>query len=197
MEFTTGTKPERGKVAYYSFDETEGASLNNEFGTAAVAKNFTPEWVTGVRNNAVNFNTVNASFVQEHYDALELGNESFSIECWFKSAGGSVDWYLLHKGSHADNSYEGATGRWFGIQYQKNSKNDRLTWAIDDNVTKTDVNVTGATAKFFNDEWVHLVCVRNVDAKELRMYANGSLVASGADKTGNIGTVERMADWKL
>ena len=191
--FTTGTKPERGKVAYYSFDETEGASLNNEFGTAAVAKNFTPEWVTGVRNNAVNFNTVNASFVQEHYDALELGNESFSIECWFKSAGGSVDWYLLHKGSHADNSYEGATGRWFGIQYQKNSKNDRLTWAIDDNVTKTDVNVTGATAKFFNDEWVHLVCVRNVDAKELRMYANGSLVASGADKTGNIGTVERMA----
>ena len=25
------------------------------------------------------------------------------------------------------------------------------------------------------------------------MYANGSLVASGADKTGNIGTVERMA----
>lgn len=36
--FTTGTKPERGKVAYYSFDETEGASLNNEFGTAAVAK---------------------------------------------------------------------------------------------------------------------------------------------------------------
>ena len=67
-----------------------------------------------------------------------------------------------------------------------------MTWAIDDNVTKTDVNVTGATAKFFNDEWVHLVCVRNVDAKELRMYANGSLVASGADKTGNIGTVERM-----
>ena len=122
-----------------------------------------------------------------------MGNESFSIELWFKSAGGSVDWYLLHKGSHATNSYEGATGKWFGIQYQKNSKNDRLTWAVDDDVTKTDINVTGATTKYFNNEWVHLVCVRDVEEKQLKMYANGILVASGADKTGDIGTIERMA----
>lgn len=191
--FTTGTKPERGKVAYYSFDETEGTILENAYGEGAIAKDFTPSWVEGIRNNAVQFNTANAAFVQEHYDALTLGDESFSIELWFKSAGGSVDWYLLHKGSHAANSYEGATGRWFGIQYQKNSKNDRLTWAIDDDVTKTDINVTGATAKYFNDEWVHLVCVRDVEEKQLRMYANGTLVASGADKTGDIGTIEKMA----
>ena len=125
---------------------------------------------------------------------MTLGNESFSIELWFKSAGGSVDWYLLHKGSHATNSYEGATGKWFGIQYQKNSKNDRLTWAIDDNVTKTDINVTGATTKYFNNEWVHLVCVRDVEEKQLKMYANGILVASGADKTGDIGTIERSGN---
>ena len=140
-----------------------------------------------------NTDKANAAFVQEHYDALTLGNESFSIELWFKSAGGSVDWYLLHKGSHATNSYEGATGKWFGIQYQKNSKNDRLTWAVDDDVTKTDINVTGATTKYFNNEWVHLVCVRDVEEKQLKMYANGILVASGADKTGDIGTIERMA----
>lgn len=191
--FTTGTKAERNKVAYYSFDETEGTSLNNEFGAAATAKDFTPEWVKGVRNNAVDFNATNASFVQEHYDALELGNKSFTIELWFKSAGGSVDWYLLHKGSHATTSYDGATGRWFGIQYQKNSKNDRLTWAIDDNVTKTDINANSATANYFKNEWIHLVCIRDVEKKELRMYANGKLIASGTDKTGNIGTVEKMA----
>lgn len=191
--FTTGTKPERGKVAYYSFNETEGTILENMYGENATAKDFTPLWVKGIQNNAAQFDKANAAFVQEHYDALTLGNESFSIELWFKSAGGSVDWYLLHKGSHATNSYEGATGKWFGIQYQKNSKNDRLTWAIDDNVTKTDINVTGATTKYFNNEWVHLVCVRDVEEKQLKMYANGILVASGADKTGDIGTIERMA----
>lgn len=191
--FTTGTKPERGKVAYYSFDETEGTILENTYGEDAVAKDFTPSWIEGIRNNAAQFNTANAAFVQEHYEALGLGNESFSIELWFKSAGGSVDWYLIHKGSHATTSYEGATGKWFGIQYQKNSKNDRLTWAIDDDVTKTDINVTGATAKYFTNEWVHLVCVRDVEEKQLKMYANGVLVASGADKTGDIGTIEKMA----
>lgn len=191
--FTTGTKPERGKVAYYSFNETEGTILENMYGENATAKDFTPLWVKGIQNNAAQFDKANAAFVQEHYDALTLGNESFSIELWFKSAGGSVDWYLLHKGSHATNSYEGATGKWFGIQYQKNSKNDRLTWAVDDDVTKTDINVTGATAKYFNNEWVHLVCVRDVEEKQLKMYANGVLVASGADKTGDIGTIERMA----
>lgn len=191
--FTTGTEPERGKVAYYSFNETEGTVLENAYGEDATAKDFTPSWVEGIRNNAVQFNMANAAFVQEHYDALTLGSESFSIELWFKSAGGSVDWYLIHKGSHATTSYEGATGKWFGIQYQKNSKNDRLTWAIDDNVTKTDVNATGATAKFFTNEWVHLVCVRDVEDKQLKMYANGVLIVSGADKTGDIGTIEKMA----
>lgn len=191
--FTTGTKPERGKVAYYSFNETEGTVLENVYGEDATAKDFTPSWVKGIRNNAVQFNTANAAFVQEHYEALTLGSESFSIELWFKSAGGSVDWYLIHKGSHATTSYEGATGKWFGIQYQKNTKNDRLTWAIDDNVTKTDINVTGATAKLFTNEWVHLVCVRDVEDKQLKMYANGVLVTSGADKTGDIGTIEKMA----
>lgn len=191
--FTTGTKPERGKVAYYSFNETEGTVLENAYGEDAAAKDFTPLWVKGIKDNAVQFSTANAAFVQEHYEALTLGKESFSIELWFKSAGGSVDWYLIHKGSHATTSYQGATGKWFGIQYQKNSKNDRLTWAIDDNVTKTDVNATGATAKFFTNEWVHLVCVRDIEDKQLKMYANGVLIASGADKTGDIGTIERMA----
>lgn len=192
--FTTGTKPERAKVAYYSFNETGGTTLSNAYGSAATAKDFTPAWVEGIQNNAVQFNTANGGFVQEHYDALSLGNTSFTIELWFKASNtGTVDWYLLHKGSHATTSYEGATGRWFGIQYQKKDKNDRLTWGIDDDKTKSDLNVTGATAQFFNNKWVHLVCIRDVEAKQLRIYANGVLAASGADKTGDIATIEKMA----
>lgn len=191
--FTTGIKPERTKVAYYSFDETEGTILANEYGANATAKDFTPTWVSGKHNNAVQFSTADGAFVQEHYDDLTLGDESFTVELWFKSSGGSVDWYLLHKGSHATTSYEGATGKWFGIQYNKKDKNDRLTWGIDDNVTKTDLNITGATAKYFTNEWVHLVCTRDVETKELKMYANGVLAATTADKTGDIGTIEKMA----
>ena len=191
--FSTYQKPIRTKVAYYSFDESDGSTLANVYGPDAFAKDYTPTWINGIKGNAANFNTPNAAFVQEHYDDLTLGNESFSIEFWFKAEGGTVDWYLLHKGSHATTSYEGATGKWFGIQYQKNTKNDRLTWAIDDDKTKTDLNATSATSNYFNNEWVHLVCVRDVENKELKMYVNGALIGTATDKTGDIGNIENMA----
>lgn len=191
--FTSGVKPQRDKVAYYTFDQAEGSSLENEIGPNAVAKDFSPVWVEGKIENAVNFSgETGSAFVQEHYDDIALGSESFSVEFWFKSAGGSVDWYLIHKGSHAKTSYDGATGRWFGVQYQKNTKNDRLTWAIDDDVTKSDINATSGS-QYFNNEWVHVICIRDVEEKKLRLYINGKLAVSGDDKTGDIGTIEKMA----
>lgn len=194
--FTTGVEPVREKVAYYSFNETEGNTLANTYSEenqqTAEAKNFSPVWVEGKKGNAVNFATENAAFVQQHYEDITLGDESFSVEFWFKSAGGSgKDWYLLHKGSHATDSYAGATGKWFGIQYNTTGKNNRLTWGIDDNVTKTVVDVT--PTNYFKDEWMHLVAVRDVEAKKLYLYLNGELAGSTDDKTGDIGEEENMA----
>lgn len=189
--FTSGMKPEREKAAYWAFDEETGTVAENGVYGYATAKNFTPQWSDGKVNNAVTLpaSPTNAHFVQNHYDAISLGNESFSVEMWFKSAGGNVDWYLIHKGSHVKNTSTGTTGKWFGIQYNKTGSNNRLTWAIDDDVVKSDVNVTPG-ADFFNNQWHHLVAIRDVEEKLLKIYLNGVLKTTKADGTGNIAQTE-------
>jgi hypothetical protein len=190
--FTTGNKPEREKVAYWKFDETEGLSATNEVQGYATAQNFTPTWNAGKIDNCVTIPSAptNAAFVQGHYDAISLGNESFSLEMWFKSSGGAFDWYLIHKGSHALNSSTGATGKWFGIQYNKTGSNDRLTWGIDDNITKTDLSITGST--YFDNQWHHLVAIRDIESDMIKLYVDGALKGSKADGTGNIAQTESI-----
>ena len=89
------------------------------------------------------------------------------------------------------NTTTGATGKWFGIQYIKSSSSDRLTWAIDDDVTKTDLNVTPGST-YFNNAWHHLVAIRDVEADQLRIYIDGVLKGSKTDGTGNIAQVENL-----
>ena len=190
--FTSGSKPEREKVAYWPLNESSGNSAVNDVMGYATAKDFTPEWMTGKIGNCVNFPGIaSAGFVQDHYDAISLGNESFTIELWFKSSGGSVDHYLIHKGSHTKNTSTGNTGKWFGVQYQKNSKNDRLTWGVDDDVTKSVADVSSAST-YFNNEWTHLVCIRDVEKKKLRVYINGALKQESTDNTGDIAETESI-----
>ena len=124
---------------------------------------------------------------QSHYDALSMGTGSFSIALWFKSAGAdNIDWYLFHKGSHTANASIGATGKWIGIQY----KNNNLTFGIDDNVTKTNLDV--AASDYFDNEWHFLTCVRDSVNRQIIMYIDGEVVGSKADGTGNIFETEDM-----
>jgi pectate lyase len=191
--FTTGYRPPKEKVAYFSFDETSGNTAENEIEGYASAVGFTPQWAAGKVNNGLQFSgsPTSAAMVQPHYDAILLGNESFSVELWFKSAGGAVDWYLIHKGSHVRNTTTGSTGKWFGLQYNKTGSNDRFTWAIDDDAVKTDINVTPGSA-LFNNQWQHVVAIRDVEQKQIRIYVNGVMRASKADGTADIGQTENL-----
>jgi len=192
--FTTGYRPPKEKVAYFALDETEGSKAVNEIEGEATAQNFAPVWQAGKIGNGVLMNATpaNAALVQPHYDAILLDNESFSVEMWFKSAGGSVDWYLIHKGSHVKNTTTGATGKWFGIQYNKTGSNDRLTWAYDDDITKTDINATPGSA-YFDNKWHHLVAVRDLEMKQARIYLDGVLKGTKADATATgIGQTENL-----
>lgn len=191
--FTTGYRPPKEKAAYFSMDEIAGNTAENEVEGYASAVGFTPQWVTGKLNNGLQFtgSPTSAAMVQPHYDAILLGNTSFSIELWFKSAGGAVDWYLIHKGSHVKNTTTGSTGKWYGLQYNKTGSNDRFTWAIDDDIVKTDINVTPGSA-LFNNQWQHVVAIRDVEQKQIRIYVNGVLRASKADGTGDIGQTENL-----
>ena len=110
-----------------------------------------------------------------------MGNNPFTIECWFKSNGGSsVDWYIFHKGSHKKDTSTGASGKWIGLQY----KNKKLVFAIDDDITKSNVDIAGAS--YFNGEWTHLAAVRDRNTQTLKLYINGELAGEASDNTGDI-----------
>jgi pectate lyase len=181
--FKTGIPIQREMVLHLPFNESSGNSAVDLIDDRiAVSQGFTPEWVSGRYENAVRFSGTPADSHMQlpHTDALLLDQMSFTISLWYKSTGGT-DVYLLHKGSHAKNTSTGATGRWFGIQY----KNSKLTFAVDDDVTKTNIDVT-MNAKFDN-EWHHLACVRDVENKKILMYADGVLAGEKTDATGPIG----------
>lgn len=176
-------------IASFAFDETSGENAVNSISGNAVAVNFTPEWITGVKGNAIHFpaSPADRRMAQAHYDELSLGKEDFTVSLWFRSKGGNgVDWYLFHKGSHKKDDANGHTGKWVGLQY----KNEKLTFGIDDDVTKSNIDV--AASDYFNNQWTNVICVRDTESKMLQIYINGVLAGETTDNTGDISEKEDL-----
>ena len=176
-------------LAVFNFDNVGGSMIANDVYGGAIPVNFVPAQIEGQIGQAISFpaTPTDRRLEQEHYDQLSLGTKDFSIELWFRSEGGaSTDWYLLHKGSHKKDVATGASGKWFGVQY----KNGKLTFAIDDDITKSNVDV--AATEYFDNAWHHLVCVRDTDEKLLKMYADGILIGQAQDNTGDISEIEKF-----
>lgn len=191
--FTSGSMLTHNKVAYWPFDGNITNQSNDD--VATTANDYTPTFVTGRINDAINFNgqATAEALVQPNYDEINIGSGPFSVEFWFQSTAPSsdIDWYLIHKGKHTADSSTGALGKWWGLQFQKNSKNDRLTWAIDDNVTKTSLDIEPGST-YFTGNWNHVVCIRDSVNKKIMVYINGVLAGSTTDATGDIAETENL-----
>jgi len=88
--------------------------------------------------------------------------------------------YILCKGSMTKNTTTGATGRRFNVEIKSN----QLRFAIDNDVTKTELNSTLAATSYFNSTWVNVVIIRDITAAKMRIYTNGVLTGEKADATG-------------
>ncbi len=163
------------RVAYYPFEEV-GATVENKVeGVATVFG--APTTVEGKKGNAINFDGISDYLSQTAYDKIQLGDESFTIEFWFKSTDDAA--YILHKGSIKADAASGTTGHWFGIEL----KNGALNFAVDDNETKSGIKSENAS-KYFDGNWHYMVCVRDRMAKQIRMYVDAELIGEIADNTG-------------
>lgn len=181
--FTTGKKTTREMILYLPFDETSGLTASDiTRDISATARNFTPFWTTGMKGNCLytSGNPDNSHLKIAHYPDLYSDKESFTISLWFKSPGGNPDSYLFHKGMH--DTTNGGLGKWIGIQY----KGTTLTFAIDDNVVKTALNISGA-GKWFDNQWHHIACVRDIENDRLLVYIDGVKQGEITDNTGGIG----------
>ncbi len=148
--------------------------------------------VAGKANNAIDFSTSanNKSMVNiPNQDYLLFDKNSFTVSFWMKAApallpsSSATSIYVLCKGSFTKNTTTGATGRRYNVEI----KGGLLRFAIDDDKTKKEV--TTAAAKYFTDEWVNVVIMRDIPAHKIRIYTNGVFSAE-LDETAVIGISE-------
>ncbi|MBC7914375.1 MAG: hypothetical protein H7Y07_09660, partial [Pyrinomonadaceae bacterium] len=182
-----------GIIGDWRFDETIGtvaADSSSYRNDAEVSDVPDYNWEAGKINNGINLETMTAAsgVLVPHQDHLLLDKSSFSFSLWVKGPPQSiVSKYLFHKGTFTKNVATGATGKWFGIEL----KDGNLIFAVDDDVIKTSATTSNST--FFNNNWNHLVVVRDVTAKKLRIYSNGALMVEATDNTiGGIGGDEPL-----
>ncbi|QNH63384.1 LamG-like jellyroll fold domain-containing protein [Hymenobacter sediminicola] len=188
--FRTGNP--KGLVAHYQLDETTGtlapdASLYQHPGTLTGLTG--SQWLPAGRfGGSLAFGTPasTGAIVVPDAPQLRFDQNSFTVSLWVKipantyTSSTAKDTYLFHKGT-----FEAGTGKWYGLQL----RDGVLTFSIDDGTTKTDaaVRVSAAPYTFFNDQWQHVVAIRDVSTKQLRLYVNGTLAATKAYTTGTIG----------
>ena len=167
-------------LAYYPFEivgDTTPNSINSQF--AKEDNSSTGEAVEGKVGNALSLKGKSV-YVQEPYDLLNVGGDSFSVEFWMNSSNKS-DTYLLFMGSISRSAT--TSGNWWGFEH-KNS--DSFRFAVDDDVTKTTLSIEDASTRLFDGNWHHVVGVRDVAAKTLFLYIDGELMESVQDATGPI-----------
>lgn len=167
-------------VGYFPFETVGETTPNLVGGEAKAPDSKIGEAVVGKIGNALRLDGSNR-YVQNDYELIDFGDKSFTIELWMNSTTTS-NCYLLNKGviSPSDGS-----GNWYGIEYKENKGTKELRFAVDDNINKKQIEVTGAE-KYFDGEWHHIVAARDAVARRLFLYVDGELVAEDDDPTISI-----------
>ncbi|MDE7147957.1 MAG: Por secretion system protein, partial [Duncaniella sp.] len=99
-------------VAHYPFEKVGETTPNSILGEIATANGGNGEAVEGKRGNALSLNGSNR-YVQEGYDLIDFGSNSFTIELWMNSTAADKNCYLLNKGVISPNN---GSGNWYGIE---------------------------------------------------------------------------------
>lgn len=164
--------------------------------------------VPGKENNAINLATApNNMYITSipDQDHIRFDRNSFTVSFWMKAppsmipTSSATSLYVLCKGSFTKNNTTGATGKRFNVEI----KGGQLRFAIDDDVTKKEI--TSSIAKYFTDNWVHVVIMRDIVSHKMRIYTDGVLITEGDETAvtgigeasdliiGNIGELEFKA----
>lgn len=155
-------------LAYFPMDEViEGtATPNRVYGQAEVVGEYGILPVDGKNSGAIQLDGSNY-LAQPIYDKINMGEGSFTIETWVNTT--DQDGYVFCLGSHNRTNVEGGTGNWIGLEIK-----DGTIFAIDDDVTKTDIKGT----EINDGEWHHVACVRDFAAKTIKLYIDGEEVVA-------------------
>jgi hypothetical protein len=177
-EFLQGTNPRDnlvfGDVGNWSFDEGSGTiagDLSGNDHTGYLVNG--PTWVDGRLGKALLFDE---SLEQRVFigdsPALNMGSTSFSIVFWLKY-NTCLDTDVLRKGSTT------TANDWYKIEVINNKIGFNLN---------TDLNTASLTAPSSNndDAWHHVAAIRDIENNLMRLYIDGTQVASRRNPPGSV-----------
>lgn len=186
-------------ISHWTLDETTGTKVTDSktgatgdvMGTAA---NWS--WGTGIKNNALDFtnsDTTNIAIIEdsEALAPINFANDAFSVSLWVKCSQDALDGVLGESPEQmffmkGDNGTDGPNGN--GMRYAMSSKDGKIYFAVDDNVTKSQLSALPEDFVWPADEWANLVGIRTMgtledDVFELHLYLNGELIKTQDDAT--------------
>jgi hypothetical protein len=177
-EFLQGTNPRDnlvfGDVGNWSFDEGSGTiagDLSGNDHTGYLVNG--PTWVDGRLGKALLFDE---SLEQRVFigdsPTLNMGSTSFSIVFWLKY-NTCLDTDVLRKGSTT------TANDWYKIEVINNKIGFNLN---------TDLNTASLTAPSSNndDAWHHVAAIRDTENNLMRLYIDGTQVASRRNPPGSV-----------
>jgi hypothetical protein len=113
---------------------------------------------------------------------FDLGNESFSVECWFKTSKVVYN-KLVGTRETIRPQYTSKKGWALGLS----KGNGSIMFVVNDNKNKSScVKASITESSWDGDVLNYLVGVRDQESKNLKLYLNGKLIATEVDETANI-----------
>ncbi|MBN1867104.1 glycoside hydrolase family 88 protein [Candidatus Sumerlaeota bacterium] len=183
-----GAQAAPGPSGWWKFDESSGTTAADSSGNAndGTLYNMTDgAWISGKHGGAIELDGSDDYVRVAHDAAIDFGDEDLTVCFWLKQSSASAETQYLVKGTQ-DSAGDPGSGKRYQIYY----KDGEVRFAIDDDSSKSQINV--AMAHFVTGDWVHVAAVRDTTANEMRLYTDGELRGTTADLTGSISQTEDL-----
>jgi hypothetical protein len=143
-------------------------------------------WINGRIGDAMRFDNIDGHHVEvPHSDALNFGDEDFSISMLVRYPSPPVDedrWIV-----------KGTTSAGRGSRYEIfHTSGDTVRFTIDNGLADIKSRVEVPEATFITGDWVHVVAVRDAANDLMSLYADGILLGTATDNSGNISNNEPL-----
>ncbi len=177
-------------VAYWTLNEAGGTTAHDVTGNTTLEGTLQgttlPVWTTGHFGNYLTFAGGGGEVYVPSSSTIDFGDEDLSVSLWaIQPVSFSGQYELFIKGTIGSGAFPGS-----GKRYELYRKDSNFRFAIDDNVTKSEISI--ATTNFCTGNWVHIVAVRDTGANQIRLYADSVLRGSATDNTGSISQSEPL-----
>ncbi len=181
-------------VGHWQFETSSSAVDSSEFSNHGEYYNFIPGsflW-SGPINKALSFDGLDQFVRIPHSYEFDFESGDFSVSFWLRQYSYQVDtakqYTYLIKGSLYENPSLNRSGKRYEIYYKPVI--NTLIFELDDNLITS--RVEAGEEFYIKGEWVHLVAARDKESGLISLYANGSLIESATDSTGDISQDEDM-----